>query len=59
MTTGEIIATIVSAVIVGGAVAYIIYAKKKGKHCIGCPDRGSCQKKNCFACKAENKGEKE
>ena len=31
--------------IVGGAVAYIIKAKKSGKKCIGCPDSGSCHAK--------------
>ena len=30
------------ALIVGGALAYIIKAKKSGKRCIGCPDSGSC-----------------
>lgn len=30
-------------VIVGGAVAYIIKAKKNGKKCIGCPDAPTCQ----------------
>ena len=30
-------------VIVGGAVAYIIKAKKSGKKCIGCPDAPTCQ----------------
>lgn len=28
--------------VVGGATAYIIKAKKSGKKCIGCPDGGSC-----------------
>lgn len=31
--------------IVGGATAYIIKAKKSGKKCIGCPDSCSCNKK--------------
>ena len=57
MTTGEIIAVIVSALIIGGAVAYIIFAKKSGKKCIGCPDRGSCQKQCCNARKDASKGE--
>jgi hypothetical protein len=37
-----VIAVIV--LIVGGATAYIIKAKKSGKKCIGCPDSGSCSK---------------
>ena len=31
--------------IVGGAMAYIIKAKKSGKKCIGCPDSCSCSSK--------------
>ncbi|MBQ8392340.1 MAG: FeoB-associated Cys-rich membrane protein [Clostridia bacterium] len=31
--------------IVGGALAYIIKAKKSGKKCIGCPDSASCHSK--------------
>ena len=40
----EIIAIIAIVLIVGGAVAYIIKAKKSGKRCIGCPD-------SCCHCK--------
>jgi hypothetical protein len=42
--------------IVGGAVAYIIKAKKSGKKCIGCPDSASCAAShtkcsgNCSSC---------
>ncbi|MBQ8432538.1 MAG: FeoB-associated Cys-rich membrane protein [Clostridia bacterium] len=44
----DFIVMAVIAVIVGGAVAYIIKAKKSGKKCIGCPDSGSCgSQKNC------------
>ncbi|MBQ8174928.1 MAG: FeoB-associated Cys-rich membrane protein [Clostridia bacterium] len=39
----------VIALIVGGAIAYIIKAKKSGKKCIGCPDSGSCSK-GCSGC---------
>ena len=41
----ELVDYIVIAVIVlvvGGAIAYIVKAKKSGKKCIGCPDSGSC-----------------
>ncbi len=46
------------ALIVGGAVAYIIKAKKSGKKCIGCPDGGSCGKSGgcqggCSGCRGE------
>lgn len=43
-----VIAVIV--LIVGGAVAYIIKAKKSGKKCIGCPDSGTCGKGCNGAC---------
>ena len=32
------------ALIVGGAIAYIIKAKRSGKRCIGCPDSDTCGK---------------
>lgn len=38
----DIIAGTVLALVLGGAVAYIVIAKKKGKKCIGCPE--SCDK---------------
>ena len=34
----DIIAGTVLALVLGGAVAYIVIAKKKGKKCIGCPE---------------------
>ena len=46
----DIIAIVVIALIIGGAVAYIIKAKKSGKKCIGCPDSGSCGK-GCAGCR--------
>ena len=49
MTLGEIIAIIVSVLIIGGAVLYIIKAKKSGKRCIGCPDSSSCSG-SCSSC---------
>ncbi len=42
---GDIIALVVTVLIVIGAVVYVIRAKKKGKKCIGCPD-GCCPSKN-------------
>ena len=35
----------VIALVIGGASAYIIKAKKSGKKCIGCPDSCSCSSK--------------
>ena len=52
---GEIIAIVITVLILGGAVGYIIKAKKSGKRCIGCPDSASCGKGsscsgNCSCC---------
>ncbi len=49
MTTPEIIAIIATVLIIGGAIAYIIKAKKSGKKCIGCPDSSACSGK-CSSC---------
>ena len=38
----DIVAAVALAVILGGAVAYIVRAKKKGVKCIGCPSGGCC-----------------
>ena len=45
----EFIAILVIALIIGGAVLYVIKAKKSGKKCIGCPYKDSCKSKkdNC------------
>ena len=32
-------------IVVGGAVFYIVKAKKSGARCIGCPAAGNCQGK--------------
>ena len=42
---------VVLAAILGGAVAYIVRAKKNGVKCIGCPAGGTCgAKKECSSC---------
>lgn len=50
---GPILSTVIAVLavvaILGGAVAYIIHAKKSGKKCIGCPDSGGCTGK-CGGC---------
>ena len=33
---------LVLALIVGGAVAYLVRAKKRGVKCVGCPSGGTC-----------------
>ena len=45
----DVIAIVVIALIIGGAVAYIIKAKKSGKKCIGCPAGGKCSG-DCGCC---------
>ncbi len=50
MDLGEIIAIAAILLIIGGALAYIIKAKKSGKKCIGCPESGSCHAKGCGGC---------
>ncbi len=63
----DIIIPIVAIVlIIGGAVAYIVKAKKNGRKCIGCPDGATCGKNksacsgNCSCCSgcSENVNEK-
>jgi hypothetical protein len=46
------------ALVVGGAVAYIIKEKRSGKKCIGCPDSSSCGNNNgcqgnCSGCSGQ------
>ena len=55
MGTVDFIIIAIIALIVGGAVVYIINAKKSGKKCIGCPDSSACSKNgscggNCSGC---------
>lgn len=45
----DIIVIISILLIIGGALAYIIIAKKKGRRCIGCPDSKTCSG-NCETC---------
>ena len=44
------IVPIIIALIVGGAIAYIVKAKKSGAKCIGCPSGGCCSEKNGEKC---------
>ena len=47
MGMSEIIALIAISLIICGASAYIIKAKKSGKKCIGCPESSSCSAGKC------------
>lgn len=40
----NLIIVLIVALIVGGIAAYLLRAKKRGQHCIGCPYAGKCQK---------------
>lgn len=58
---GEIIAIIAIVCILGGAVFYIIKAKKKGQKCIGCPSGCACGKgkTSCGCCGCDSQEETE
>ena len=38
----DIIVVAVIVLVIGGAVAYILREKKRGKKCVGCPYGNSC-----------------
>ncbi|MBP3448466.1 MAG: FeoB-associated Cys-rich membrane protein [Clostridia bacterium] len=42
----NIILVILLLLIAGGAGLYLYKAKRKGEHCIGCPDAKSCSKRD-------------
>lgn len=42
----DIIIIAILLIVVGGAVFYIVKAKKSGAKCIGCPAAGNCPSKN-------------
>ena len=46
MDKPEIIAIVTIALIITGAVIYIVNAKKSGRKCIGCPEGCSCSARN-------------
>lgn len=56
----EIIAVAAIVLIVGGAILYIIKAKKSGRKCIGCPYSSSCKSGcksgGCPSCKNNDGG---
>ena len=55
---GEIIAILLIVGIVGGAIYYIVRAKKKGIKCIGCPDSTNCKSANCQHCTCHHEEDK-
>ncbi len=52
MTPGEIVAIALIALVIVGAIVYIVKSKKSGKKCIGCPFADSCgaKKGSCGGC---------
>lgn len=50
----DIIVIISIVLIIGAAVAYIIFAKRRGARCIGCPYAKSCRG-GCCSDRGENK----
>ena len=50
----DIVIIVVIALIIGGAIAYIVKNKKDGKGCIGCPGASKCGG-HCGSCPANNK----
>lgn len=53
------VAAIILIAILGGAIAYIIKAKKNGQKCVGCPYSKTCSSKENGGCGCKgNKNEK-
>ena len=52
----EVVAIAVIVLIIGGALFYVIKAKKSGKKCIGCPYSCGCKntKKGGCSCSSQN-----
>lgn len=42
MSASDLIILAIVDVLVAAALLYIRKSKKAGKHCVGCPDSGSC-----------------
>lgn len=55
---GKIISAVAVVLIIAVAVAYIIFEKKKGKKCIGCPYASACSRSN-GGCSEKCQGNKE
>ena len=51
----NIILIAVIGLIVGGAVGYIVKAKRKGQKCIGCPHSSSCPSSKGGCCCGDQK----
>lgn len=49
----DVIVSVILIAIIGGIVAYIVKAKKRGEKCIGCPYAKQCGGK-CGGCGTKN-----
>ena len=49
MTFADVILVFVIALVIGGAIFYIVRAKRRGQKCIGCPYAKECGK-GCNRC---------
>ena len=47
MTAPEIIALVAIVLIIGAAIGYLVYSKRRGKKCVGCPYSDSCSSCSC------------
>ena len=56
MTLENVIIIAIIALVIGGALGYIIKAKKSGQRCIGCPDSKTCSGScaSCCGCQKSN-----
>ena len=54
----NVIAAVVVALILGGAIAYIVREKKKGRKCIGCPYASQCGQSKNAGCSCKPDAEK-
>lgn len=55
----DMIAIITIVLVVGGAVAYIVKAKRSGRKCIGCPHGNACTTQGKGCCDASCSCEKD
>lgn len=51
----DFVVILILVLLIGGAVRYIVKAKKRGAKCIGCGSSGSCC--SCSSCSTNGKNE--
>ena len=50
----DYIVIVIILLVIGGAIFYIIKAKKRGQKCIGCPFSKTCNKGQSCSCNDKN-----